>query len=223
MLVLGQPPTEKVAINGNLQFLTSENAIKFNNGQTLNGTKVQSINDQLNAFSLLPNQINSITNNMAAIVTSINILETASGANPIQANSNYNNAILKIDSNGNIGPYDDFYVADSDHYFIRSNNQSIYSTKISNDFSIEQNELILNELTQLTSKDTALPVTNQKNGTLQFSSGNFYIYRNNEWQLISSPEIDKMTLSQYKAVQLNDLSTSGLEGAIAFDGTDYYV
>ena len=24
-----------------------------------------------------------------------------------------------------------------------------------------------------------------------------------------SPEIDKMTLSQYKAVQLNDLSTSG--------------
>ena len=216
-------PTEKVAINGNLQFLTSENAIKFNNGQTLNGTKVQSINDQLNAFSLLPNQINSITNNMAAIVTSINILETASGANPIQANSNYNNAILKIDSNGNIGPYDDFYVADSDHYFIRSNNQSIYSTKISNDFSIEQNELILNELTQLTLKDTALPVTNQKNGTLQFSSGNFYIYRNNEWQLISSPEIDKMTLSQYKAVQLNDLSTSGLEGAIAFDGTDYYV
>tara|TARA_B100000674_G_C37977108_1_gene979937 strand:+ start:4146 stop:6944 length:2799 start_codon:yes stop_codon:yes gene_type:complete len=229
-------PSEKLSINGNIQFLNNF-SIKFSNGELLNGDQLLSINNQLQSFSDFPNrmsglndqmsglndQISGLNDEISSILTSINILETASGANSIQANSSFNNAILKIDSNGSISPYNDFYISDSNHYLLRSQNQGLHPTKIGSDFIVDQNELSLNALTSVSLANTSLTPPNHQNGVIQYSSGNYYIYRNGQWQLISSPDLDKMNVYQLKTVLLNSLTTTNYDGAIAFDGTDYYI
>lgn len=215
-------PSDKLSINGNIQFLNNS-SIKFNNGQFLTGSRLLSMSNQLESFSELPNQINGLNDQVSNLLTSINILETSSGANPIQASSSFNNAILKIDTNGNISPYNEFYVADSNHYLLRSQNQTLHPTKIGSDFIIDQNTLSLNSLTSISLLNRSLTLPNHQNGEIQYSSGNYYIYRNNQWQLISSPEYDKLSVYQLESVPLNSLSTMNYDGAIAFDGTDYYI
>tara|TARA_Y100000591_G_scaffold333387_1_gene376933 strand:- start:57824 stop:60622 length:2799 start_codon:yes stop_codon:yes gene_type:complete len=229
-------PSEKLSINGNIQFLNNF-SIKFSNGELLNGDQLLSINNQLQSFSDFPNRMSGLNDQMSglndqmsglndeisSILTSINILETASGANSIQANSSFNNAILKIDSNGSISPYNDFYISDSNHYLLRSQNQGLHPTKIGSDFIVDQNELSLNALTSVSLANTSLTPPNHQNGVIQYSSGNYYIYRNGQWQLISSPDLDKMNVYQLKTVLLNSLTTTNYDGAIAFDGTDYYI
>jgi hypothetical protein len=232
-------PSDKLSINGNLQFLDNF-SIKFSNGEHLNGAKLLSINDQLKRYSELPNQMSvfndqlqsysELPNQMSvfnqqisSIITSINILEKASGASPIQARTSFKHAILTMDADGDISPYNDFYVADSNHYLLRSQNQELHSTKIGSDFIINENELRLNAMASVSLVDTTLTPPNDKNGSIQYSGGNYYIYRHSQWQLISSPDLDKMNVYQMKTVPLDALITTNYDGAIAFDGTDYYI
>ncbi len=211
-------PTEKISVDGNLNFLNSANFVQFSNGKKLTGSLLSTISDTLQVNS---DSLAIATQNIASMISSINILQIQTGANPIQVNSSLNNALLKIDANGSISPVNNFYIADSNHYFLRTTNQQLEPTKIGSDFKIQNNQLSLNQLNSVILNSTSLTTPSHSSGQLQFYSGHYYMYHSNQWRQIPSTD-HRYSMTQFKTSQLSSLDTTDLQGALTFDGSDYY-
>ena len=221
-------PQEKLSIQGNLLFLGENDGIKFSNGQELTGSRFDSIASMLdsNSDSLLSisSEVKSITENIAAIKASINVIESASGANPIQVNTSVNNAILKIDTNGKIAPFNSFYVNDSSHYFLRTTNKELSATKFGSDFKINENTLELNSLDVLTLGNSTLSTPALGQGALRFSNGSYYVYQDNQWiKIANESNVSPFPMVQFESKILNSLSPSSGQGAMAYDGSNFFL
>ncbi len=212
-------PSEKVSIQGNLKFLGDNDFIQFSNGQKLYGTLLSSMTNTLSLNSV---SLATVSNHITAMIASINTLQVSSGASPINVNTSLNNALLKIDSNGTIGPLNNFYIEDTNHYFLRTTNKTLSPTKIGTDFIISQDELMLGSVGQLSLKSSTLTSPTSAEGRIQYYLGNYYMYFNNQWRQLAATDHD-YSLVKLKTSSLSSLSTGNLQGALAFDGTNYYV
>ena len=117
-------PTKKLDILGDIQIRGTTSSIRFEKGPSLTAISLTQllqipeqlsasfnyVNQSVNQLSTSVNQsFNSIETTLANVQASINILETQTGASPIQVNGNYDNQLLKINLNGEITPFIDLY------------------------------------------------------------------------------------------------------------------
>ena len=176
----------------------------------------------MNQLSTSVNQsFNSIETTLANVQASINILETQTGASPIQVNGNYDNQLLKINLNGEIAPFTDLYQSNQTNYFLRTKQGQSYATEFSNQFSIINNQLTINETDRVSILDQPLPNT-ISNGQIRYNNGNFYVANNGSWTNI----IEEDTIDEY--VEITNQSTNQVQlganrGGLLFDGTSYHL
>ncbi|MEK9726519.1 MAG: hypothetical protein VW397_00275 [Candidatus Margulisiibacteriota bacterium] len=191
-------PSSKLTVNGNLSFLDSTNGIIFNNGKKISGPIWQNLESSLselsNTVSTSQTAITDLTSSIQSLVASVNILQTQTGASPLVVNSSLDNMILKIDSNGTISPLTDFYFNDSNHYMLLSNNNSLISTELSDQFIVRDNQLFVatsNPL-EIISTDLTLPL--HGNGEIRYFNQDYYLFNSGVWERINSGDLDYLKL-----------------------------
>ncbi len=244
-----QTPSEKVAINGNIDMINPDGHIRFSNNQMLDGTTLANVSSLLNhhdaqieahaktlsdilagdgisidaeQLSLLQTDILTVSQNLSESVDQIESLSNAVGNHHIVSGGQNNGALLQISNDGVISPMTDFQQPSMDHYFLRSQNNTISSTKLGDDFQIINNQLAINAVSQLRFTDTPLNDIDSIHGGIQYANGNYHMLLNGKWQPImaSNTAIPLIQLSPNEAL-LN--SMPGDNGAIGYDGSDYYI
>ena len=221
-----QSPDEKLSIQGNIQFLSSDNGIKFKNGDYFSSDRLRSITSSFNLIhddiNHMDSNIQSITHNMEEMIASINRLQQSNTDIQLNINSDLTNVLLKLDEEGKISPVTEFYISDTNHYLLSSHAQGMMPTRIGHDFTINQNELLLAPLTSLTLKDSLLEPSTHSNGQIRYYNGDYYVFKSDDWhqiQTLGHTNVEPIVLTPSTLSELNP----GLSnGGIAFDGQDYY-
>ena len=217
-------PTSKITIDGDITFLNDQNKILFKNGQHINSELWSDVRSKVLRFDTdIVNTISTMNlfqSEISSLIASINILQTQTGANPIQVASSLDNLLLKIDANGTISPLLEFYKNDSKDYLLFSNNSSISSTSLSDDFAISNGILSLanpNPLIFLASNNT---IPSHTNAEIRFFNNDYYVFKDNAWHRLNHGVDPYLTLPNST---LTTETISNTNGALIFDGTDYYL
>ena len=228
-------PTTKLDILGDIQIRGTNSSIMFKNGPNLTASSLTQLlalpqqltasmnqmNQSVNQLSTNMNQsIQTIESKLSNVQASINILEVQTGANPIQVTGSYNNQLLKINLDGSIAPLTSFYKNDSTNYLLRSNNGELFSTSISSDFEISNNDLRLNRLSQLRLLSESLP-TNINNGDIRFNNNSFFVSFNNAWHELATKSNGPFISIESGTTNQGQPDTGN--GGLLFDGTDYHL
>ncbi|MGC6368081.1 MAG: hypothetical protein ACON35_08825, partial [Candidatus Marinamargulisbacteria bacterium] len=229
-------PAKKIDILGDIQIQGAQSSIMFKDGPSLTALSLTQLLQLPNQISTSFNQVNqtiqslnqdvttsvgSIQSTISALQASINILETQTGASPIQISGNYDNQLLKINLNGEIAPFTDLYQSNQTNYFLRTNQGQSYATEFSDQFSIINNQLTINETDRISIQDHPLPNT-ISNGQIRYNNGNFYVANNGSWRNI----IEEHSIDEYLEItnqSTNQVQLGANRGGLLFDGTNYHL
>ena len=109
------------------------------------------------------------------------------------------------------------YTVQSNQLLFKTKQGQSYATEFSNQFSIINNQLTINETDRVSILDQPLPNT-ISNGQIRYNNGNFYVANNGSWTNI----IEEDTIDEY--VEITNQSTNQVQlganrGGLLFDGT----
>ena len=251
-------PTSKLSINGDVSFLDLDNGIIFSDGTSINQVNYKSIftsiddlveDISLNNSLIQTNQaelndldigISNVETSITSIQATVNALAAASGINSFAGLQP--NRLLQI-INDDISTFDDFYVNDSNHYVLVSNQSQMSSIQLSDDLIVENNLLKVNsslfDTTELTATPNVVSMTSNGNlasttlsseyGGIAYDGTSYYFWADEWVSLDLEPVINHSLLTnsittdnskqRFVVMDNNQLYSRTLVDGITFDLT----